>query len=130
MKRFLASGLLLLSAVASASPNIVTFTGNSIHAQPIKVSLVEQEDDTYNLLLTTFEHDQQNGLSTKTTEIAANFDCEIDELHAVNCETVTADGEFVRFYSKPSEQARRFLVVVETNGWPYALGYSMVWETR
>ena len=130
MKTLLAASLLLLASVANASPTVVTFSGPSVFNQPIKVSLVEQDSDKFQLLLTVFEHHEQNGLSYRTTEIADNLDCEINELVSVACQSVTSEGEVVKFYSENADQANRFRIAVEADNWPYYMGYSMVWETR
>jgi hypothetical protein len=131
MKTLLAASFLLLASVANAtSPTIVTFSGPSVYSQPIKVSLVEQGGEKYKLLLTVFKQHEQNGLSYQTTAIVENLDCNIDELVSVSCEAVTPEGETVKFYSEPTEEAKRFRIAVEADNWPYYLGYSMVWETR
>ena len=132
MKALIVSSLILLATVANANQTKVnvTFSGPSVYGQPIKVSLLEQDSNKFRLLLTVFEHHEQNGLSYKTTEIAENLDCEIDELKSVSCATVTAEGEKTKFYSQETDEPRRFRIALEVDDWPFYLGESMVWETR
>jgi uncharacterized lipoprotein YajG len=130
MKTLLAASLVLVASVANASPTTVTFSGPSVYNQPIKVSLVEQDSDKHKLLLTVLKDHEQNGLTYQTTEIVDNLECNIDESVSVSCEAVTPEGETVKFYSEPAEEAKRFRIAVEADNWPYYLGYSMVWETR
>lgn len=130
MKALLAISFISLATVANAGPTILTFSGPSASGQPTKVSLVEQEAGKYRLLQTVFKHHPQTGLSYQTRGLASDLDCEIDELRSVSCETLTAEGETVKLSSEETDKHRRYRIVLETNGVPVYLGYSMVWETR
>ena len=119
-----------IAATAIANPSSVIFSGESIYAQPIKVSLVKQDSNQYRLILTVLDFDQKNGRSYQSTEIANNLNCDIQELTSVSCEAITPEGEAVKFYTKNTENVGRYLVALESNGAPFPLGFSMVWETR